>query len=92
KQFLRACKQKANWLTRILDQRAQTVLNVGEHIITHQQAFLENGAEALKPLTMQMVADAIEMHESTISRVANQKYMMTPQGLFEYRYFFNAAI
>lgn len=92
KQFLRACKQKANWLTRILDQRAQTVLNVGEQIITHQQAFLESGAVALKPLTMQMVADAIEMHESTISRVANQKYMMTPQGLFEYRYFFNAAI
>ena len=91
-QFLRACKQKASWLTRILDQRAQTVLNVGEQIITHQQAFLERGAEALKPLTMQMVADAIEMHESTISRVANQKYMMTPQGLFEYRYFFNSAI
>ncbi|MBX8824511.1 RNA polymerase factor sigma-54 [Ochrobactrum sp. SFR4] len=92
RQFLRACKQKANWLTRILDQRAQTVLNVGEQIITHQQAFLESGAVALKPLTMQMVANAIEMHESTISRVANQKYMMTPQGLFEYRYFFNSAI
>lgn len=92
RQFLRACKQKANWLTRILDQRAQTVLNVGEQIITHQQAFLESGAVALKPLTMQMVADAIEMHESTISRVANQKYMMTPQGLHEYRYFFNSAI
>lgn len=92
KQFFRACKQKANWLTRILDQRAQTVLNVGEQIIAHQQAFLESGAVALKPLTMQMVADAISMHESTISRVANQKYMLTPQGLFEYRYFFNAAI
>lgn len=92
KQFLRACKQKASWLTRILDQRAQTVLNVGEQIITHQLGFLETGAVALKPLTMQMVADAIEMHESTISRVANQKYMLTPQGLFEYRYFFNAAI
>ena len=92
KQFLRACKQKASWLTRILDQRAQTVLNVGEQIITHQQGFLESGAVALKPLTMQMVADAIEMHESTISRVANQKYMLTPQGLFEYRYFFNSAI
>lgn len=92
KKFLRECHRKANWLTRMLDQRAQTIFNVGSEIIEQQREFLEHGAEALKPMTMQMVADAVNMHESTISRVARNKYMMTPQGLFELRYFFNAAI
>ncbi|WP_439273360.1 RNA polymerase factor sigma-54 [Pseudochrobactrum sp. HB0163] len=92
KDFLRQCRSKASWLIRSLEQRANTILSVGTEIITRQQDFLDQGAEALKPLTMQMVADAIEMHESTISRVAGQKYMLTPQGLYEFRYFFNAAI
>lgn len=92
KQFLRDCRQKANWLTRILDQRARTILSVGSEIVAQQQDFFESGAVGLKPMTMQMVADAIEMHESTISRVAGQKYMLTPSGLYELRYFFNAAI
>ncbi len=92
KDFLRQCRSKANWLTRSLEQRAKTILSVGSEIIAQQQDFLDQGAEALKPLTMQMVADAIAMHESTVSRVAGQKYMLTPQGLYELRYFFNAAI
>lgn len=92
KDFLRDCRQKAGWLTRILDQRARTILNVASEIVLQQSDFFDHGAVALKPMTMQMVADAIEMHESTISRVAGQKYMLTPSGLYELRYFFNAAI
>ena len=92
KAFLSECLQSANWLTRSLEQRARTILKVASEIVRQQDAFFVNGVRHLRPLTLKMVADAIEMHESTISRVATNKYMMTPRGLFELRYFFTTAI
>lgn len=90
--FLTNCLQDANWLTRSLDQRAKTILKVSSEIVRQQDAFLVNGISHLKPLTLKTVADAIKMHESTVSRVTANKYMITPRGVFELRYFFTAAI
>ncbi|MBB6413272.1 RNA polymerase factor sigma-54 [Mesorhizobium sangaii] len=92
KDFLAECLQNANWLTRSLDQRAKTILKVASEIVRQQDAFLVHGVRQLKPLNLRTVADAIGMHESTVSRVTANKYMLTPRGVFELRYFFTASI
>lgn len=92
KEFLAECLQNANWLTRSLDQRAKTILKVASEIVRQQDAFLVHGVRQLRPLNLRTVADAIGMHESTVSRVTSNKYMLTPRGVFELRYFFTAAI
>jgi RNA polymerase sigma-54 factor len=92
KEFLAECLQNANWLTRSLDQRAKTILKVASEIVRQQDAFLVHGVRHLRPLNLRTVADAIGMHESTVSRVTANKYMLTPRGVFELRYFFTAAI
>ncbi|TPL37550.1 RNA polymerase factor sigma-54 [Mesorhizobium sp. B2-4-6] len=92
KDFLAECLQNANWLTRSLDQRAKTILKVASEIVRQQDAFLVHGVRHLKPLNLRTVADAIGMHESTVSRVTANKYMLTPRGVFELRYFFTASI
>jgi RNA polymerase sigma-54 factor len=92
REFLTGCLQSANWLTRSLDQRAKTILKVATEIVRQQDAFLIHGVRHLKPLNLKMVADAIGMHESTVSRVTANKYILTPRGVFELRYFFTAAI
>ena len=92
REFLANCLQSANWLTRSLDQRARTLLKVASEIVRQQDAFLVGGVAHLRPLTLRTVADAIGMHESTVSRVTAGKFMMTPRGVFELRYFFAVAI
>jgi RNA polymerase sigma-54 factor len=92
REFLGDCLQSANWLTRSLDQRARTILKVATEIVRQQDAFLVGGIRHLKPLNLRTVADAIGMHESTVSRVTSNKYMLTPRGVFELRFFFTAAI
>ncbi|UJW75831.1 RNA polymerase factor sigma-54 [Rhizobium sp. SL42] len=90
--FMSECLQSANWLTRSLDQRAKTIMKVAVEIVRQQSAFLEEGVDHLRPLNLKIVADAIKMHESTVSRVTTNKYMMTPRGLFELKYFFSVSI
>ncbi|THF47075.1 RNA polymerase factor sigma-54 [Allorhizobium terrae] len=90
--FLADCLQTANWLTRSLDQRAKTIMKVSSEIIRQQDAFLRHGVDHLRPLNLKTVADAIKMHESTVSRVTANKYMLTPRGLFELKYFFSVSI
>jgi RNA polymerase sigma-54 factor len=90
--FLAECLQNANWLTRSLDQRARTILKVSSEIVRQQDAFLMHGVRRLRPLNLRTVADAIGMHDSTVSRVTANKYMLTPRGVFELRYFFTVAI
>jgi RNA polymerase sigma-54 factor len=92
KSFLADCMQSAGWLTRSLDQRARTILKVASEIVRQQDAFLLHGVRHLKPLNLKDVAEAIGMHESTVSRVTANKYMMTPRGAFELRRFFSVAI
>lgn len=92
RQFLSECLQSANWLTRSLDQRARTILKVASEIVRQQDAFLVHGVSHLRPLNLRTVAEAIGMHESTVSRVTVNKYMMTPRGTFELRYFFSSAL
>lgn len=92
KRFLSDCLQSANWLTKSLDQRAQTVLKVTTEIVRRQDGFLSHGIAHLKPMTLRMVADAIGMHESTVSRVTANKYVATPRGVFELKYFFTTAL
>ena len=90
--FLTECLQTANWLTRSLDQRAKTIMKVSMEIVRQQDAFLTRGIDHLRPLNLKTVADAIKMHESTVSRVTSNKYMLTPRGLFELKYFFTVSI
>ncbi len=92
KTYLTDCLSDANWLVKSLDQRARTVLNVAREIVRQQDAFLMYGVQHLRPLNLKTVADAIEMHESTVSRVTSNKYMSTPRGIFELKYFFTSAI
>ena len=92
KSFLVDCLQTANWLTKSLDQRAQTILKVATEIVRQQDEFLHRGIAFLKPMTLRLVADAIDMHESTVSRVTSNKYVSTPRGLFEMKYFFTTAL
>jgi RNA polymerase sigma-54 factor len=90
--FLSDCMQNANWLTRSLDQRAKTMLKVAIEIVKQQDGFLLHGVRHLRPLNLKTVADAIGMHESTVSRVTANKFMYTPRGMLELRYFFTGAI
>lgn len=90
--FLAECLQSANWLTRSLDQRARTIMKVATEIVRQQNAFLTHGVGQLRPLNLKTVADAIKMHESTVSRVTTNKFMLTPRGLFELKYFFTVSI
>lgn len=92
KAFMAECLQNANWLVRSLDQRAQTIMKVASEIVRQQDMFLAHGVEYLRPLNLKTVADAIKMHESTVSRVTSNKYVLTPRGLFELKYFFTQAI
>ncbi len=90
--YLADCLQTANWLVKSLDQRARTILKVATEIVRQQDAFLAHGVRHLRPLNLKTVAEAIGMHESTVSRVTSNKYMATPRGIFELKYFFTAAI
>ena len=92
KTFLTDCLQTANWLTKSLDQRAQTILKVAAEIVKQQDGFLVHGITHLRPMTLKLVADAIDMHESTVSRVTSNKYVSTPRGVFEMKYFFTTAL
>ncbi len=92
KSYLVDCLQTANWLVKSLDQRARTILKVAQEIVRQQDAFLTYGVRHLRPLNLKTVADAISMHESTVSRVTANKYMATNRGLFELKYFFTSAI
>ncbi len=84
--------QSANWLVKALDQRANTILKVTGEIVRQQEGFLLHGVRHLRPLTLREVAEAVEMHESTVSRVTSHKYMATRRGIFELKYFFTSAI
>jgi RNA polymerase sigma-54 factor len=90
--FLSECLQTANWLTRSLEQRARTILKVATEIVRQQDGFFVHGVQALRPLNLKTVADAIGMHESTVSRVTSNKSIGTSRGTFEMKYFFTAAI
>ena len=90
--FIAECLQTANWLTRSLEQRARTILKVASEIVRQQDGFFAHGVEYLRPLNLKTVADAIGMHESTVSRVTSNKYLTCSRGVFEMKYFFSAAI
>ena len=92
KSYLVDCLQTANWLVKSLDQRARTILKVAQEIVRQQDAFLTYGVRHLRPLNLKTVADAISMHELTVSRVTANKYMATNRGLFELKYFFTSSI
>jgi len=92
KDYLNERLHAANWLVKSLHQRATTILKVSAEIVRQQDAFFRHGVPSLRPLILRDIADAIGMHESTISRVTNNKYMATPRGLYELKYFFTSAI
>ena len=92
KSYLAECLQSATWLVRALDQRARTILKVANEIVRQQDGFFARGVEHLRPLNLKTVAEAIGMHESTVSRVTANKYMATSRGIFELKYFFTSAI
>lgn len=92
KKYVTEKLNSAAFLIRSIQQRQKTIVKVTESIIKFQGSFLERGVEALKPLILKDVADDIEMHESTVSRVTSNKYVHTPQGIFELKYFFNSSI
>jgi RNA polymerase sigma-54 factor len=92
KAYLTDCLQNATWLIRALDQRAKTILKVSSEIVRQQDGFFVHGVQHLRPLNLKTVADAISMHESTVSRVTANKYMATNRGIFELKYFFTSAI
>jgi RNA polymerase sigma-54 factor len=92
KTFVSDCLSSANWLVKSLDQRARTILKVSSEIVRQQDGFFAFGVEHLRPLNLKTVADAIGMHESTVSRVTANKHMATPRGLFEMKFFFSSAI
>ena len=92
KTFLTDCLQNANWLARSLEQRSKTILKVAAEIVRQQDGFFLHGVSHLRPLTLKTIADAIGMHESTVSRVTSNKAVGTSRGTFEMKYFFSAAI
>ena len=89
---LRTQWQEAKWLIKCLNQRFATILRVGQCIVEHQQVFFVRGAQAMHPLVMRIVAEELSLHESTVSRAMAQKYMQTPHGVFELKYFFGRAL
>ena len=92
KTFVAECMASASWLVKSLDQRAKTILKVSSEIVRQQDAFLAFGVQHLRPLNLKTVAEAIGMHESTVSRVTSNKYIATPRGVFEMKFFFTSAI
>ena len=92
KRYIQDCLQTANWLVKSLHQRATTILKVASEIVRQQDGFFRHGVSALKPLVLRDIADVIEMHESTVSRVTSNKYMATPRGIFELKYFFTSSV
>ncbi len=92
KDCLRSHLQEARWLIKSLRSRSETLLKVASAIVERQQGFLEHGEEAMQPLVLREIAEAVEMHESTISRITTNKYMHTPRGTFEFKYFFSSHV
>jgi RNA polymerase sigma-54 factor len=92
KQYLRGKVESARWLIRNIEQRQQTILRIARAIVDVQREFMEKGVEAIKPLTLQEIADRVGVHEATVSRAVRGKYMQTPQGLFEMKYFFSPGL
>ena len=90
--YLRNHLQEARWFIKSLQSRNETLMKVASQIVEHQRGFLEHGEEAMKPLVLHAIAEAVGMHESTISRVTTQKYMHTPRGIFELKYFFSSHV
>ena len=91
-QTLKSHLQEADWLIKSLQHRSETLLNVSACIVEHQSDFLEHGEEAMKPLILQDIANALGLHESTISRATTCKYMHTPRGTYELKYFFSSHV
>jgi len=91
-QFIRSNLQEAKWFIKSLESRNDTLLKVSNCIVQRQQGFLDHGAEAMRPMVLNDIAEAVDMHESTISRVTTQKYMHTPRGIFELKYFFSSHV
>ncbi len=92
RQYVNECLQSANWLVKSLHQRATTILKVATEIVRRQEGFLAEGVQSLRPLVLRDIADAVSMHESTVSRVTSNKFMETPRGIFELKYFFTHAV
>ena len=92
KRYINECYQSANWLVKSLHQRATTILKVASEIVRQQDAFFRHGVQHLRPLVLRDIADVIDMHESTVSRVTSNKFMASPRGIFELKYFFTAAL
>ena len=90
--YMRDKLQEARWFIKSLQSRNETLMKVATRIVEHQKGFLEYGEEAMKPLVLHDIAEAVGMHESTISRVTTQKYMHTPRGIFELKYFFSSHV
>jgi RNA polymerase sigma-54 factor len=92
KAWLSECLASAGWLVKALDQRARTIVKVVSAIVERQRGFFDSGVSALKPLTLREIAEAIEMHESTVSRVTSNKYLLCDRGLYELKYFFGSGV
>lgn len=92
KHYISECYQNANWLVKSLHQRATTILKVSTEIVKQQDMFFKKGIEFLKPIVLRDIADAVEMHESTVSRVTSNKYISTPRGIYELKFFFTSSI
>ena len=92
KAWLNECLTNANWLTKALDQRARTIIKVASELVKHQAEFFRKGVTHLKPLTLREIAEAIDMHESTVSRATSNKYLSCERGIFELKFFFTSGI
>ena len=92
KKWLNECVEDANWLIRAMDQRQNTILKVATEILKQQEGFFREGTSQLRPLTLRQVADAIDMHESTVSRVTSNKYLSCDRGIFDLKYFFSSGV
>ena len=92
KTFIKDKLNSASWMIQAIEQRRQTMLKVMQYIVERQRGFFENGVQHLRPLTLREVADHIEMHESTVSRVTNEKFVQTPRGVFSLKYFFSSGL
>lgn len=90
--YFKSNLQQARWLIRSVESRNSTLLNVAKAIVERQSAFMQYGEQAMKPLVLRDIAEELEMHESTISRVTTNKYMHTPRGIFEFKYFFSSQV
>jgi RNA polymerase sigma-54 factor len=92
KEYLAERFQSASWLVKALDQRARTVLRVAEAVVARQLGFLNHGVQQLRPMVLRDIAEATELHESTVSRATADKYVTTPRGNFPFKYFFSNAL